>query len=364
LLRDGKVLAAGGFGNRSILSSAELFDPVAGAWTFTGSMHDVRFQTAAALLPNGKVLVAGGSTNVSSVVPIRTAELYDPATGTWTYTGSMSQERWEFTLTLLTNGNVMAAGGSGTNGPVASVELYDPATGVWTPTGPLQTPRASQTATLLPNGKVLVAGGTGPDPIQSSTHPVDPVLASAELYDPITGTWTPTGSMGQPRQAHTATLLPNGKVLVAGGISFFGSTFPTSAELYDPATEKWSPTIPLVSGRQDHFTTLLPNGKVLVAGGFNSSDTGPSTELFDPATIVPTPFRLADFSKQASGAVQFNFRNTPGLNFSVLSATNFAIPASNWANLGSAAEISPGHYHFTDASAIGVPQQFYQARSQ
>jgi hypothetical protein len=359
LLPNGKVLAAGGSGNGSFLSSAELFDPSAGVWTFTGSMHDVRFQAAAVLLPNGKVLVAGGATNVSNFAPTRSAELFDPATGTWTPTGSMSQERWELTLTILTNGNVMAVAGSGTNGPVASVELYNPATGIWTPTGSLQAPRASHTATLLPNGKVLVAGGTGPTPLQT-TPPVDPVLASSELYDPTTGTWTPTGSMGQPRQVHTATLLTNGKVLVAGGVSFFGGLFPTSAEMYDPSTGKWLPTLPLVSGRTDHIATLLPNGKVLVAGGFNTSDTGPSTELFDPASAVATPALLA-LSTQ-SAAISFTFRNTPGLSFTVLAATDLNLPLNNWTSAGTAVETSPGHYFFTDTSAIS-PQRFYRTRS-
>src|SRR5258705_481407 len=240
VLRNGKVLAAGGFGNGSFLSSAELFDPSTGAWSFTGSMRDQRWVAAAVLLPDGKVLVAGGAANISPLAPVRTAELYDQATGTWPPTGSMSHERRAFTLTLLPSGKVMAAGGSDTNGPLASVQLYDPATGVWTPTGSLQTPRGSHTTTLLPNGTVLVAGGFGVTPIQS-TPPVDPVLASAEICDPATGEWTPAGSMGQPRQVHTATLLASGKVLVAGGVSFFGGLFPTSAEIYDPSMGKWLP---------------------------------------------------------------------------------------------------------------------------
>ena len=253
----------------------------------------------------------------------------------------------------------MAAGGFDTNGPLASVEIYDPTNGVWTPTSSLQTPRGSHTATLLPNGKVLVAGGGGlaPDP----GSPI-PVLASAEIFDPATGVWTPTGSMGQPRQVHTATLLTNGKVLVAGGVSFFGGVFPTSAELYDPVAGKWSPTFPLVSGRQDHIAALLPDGKVLVAGGFNNADTGPTAELFDPARVVPAPFLLTLLAKSPTGGIQFEFRNTPGLNFTVLSTTDLADSVGNWTSPGIAAEISPGHYQFTDA-APGSPQRFYRVRS-
>jgi hypothetical protein len=274
----------------------------------------------------------------------------------------MNQERHSFTLTLLPNGKVLAAGGSGTNGAVASSDLYDPGTGVWTPTGLLQTPRASHTATLLPNGKVLVAGGADLVLDQTGANPVDSVLASAELFDPATWQWTLTGSMAQPRQTHTATLMPNGKVLVAGGVSYFGGVFPTSAELYDPATGKWSPTLPLVSGHRDHIAALLPGGKVLLAGGFNTSDTGPTTELFDPASAVAAPFLLSQPTKLKTGAVQFTFRNPPGLSFSVLSTSNLAVPMTNWTVLGTAVETLPGRYQFTDATA-NSSQRFYRVRS-
>jgi hypothetical protein len=214
---------------------------------------------------------------------------------------------------------------------------------------------------LLPNGKVLVAGGADLILDQTGADPVDPALATAEIYDPATGIWTPTGSMNQPRQVHTATLLPGGKVLVAGGVSYFGGVFPTSAELYDPATGKWLPTLPLVSGHRDHIAALLPGGKVLLAGGFNTSDTGPTTELYDPASATATP-TLLSLSKLAVGTIQFTFRNTPGLNFSVLTTTNLAVPVNEWTSAGAAAETSPGHYQFTDATPDS-PQRFYGVRS-
>jgi hypothetical protein len=128
------------------------------------------------------------------------------------------------------------------------------------------------------------------------------------------------------------------------------------------ATGKWLPTLPLVSGRRDHFAALLPNGKVLVVGGFNNTDTGPTTELFDPTSIVATPFLLMQSSKSQSGAFQFTFRNTPGLNFVAVSSTNAAVQLDNWTSLGSATEVSPGHYQFTDATPEGQ-QQFYVVRS-
>jgi N-acetylneuraminic acid mutarotase len=319
-------------------------------------MHDPRWLAAACLLPNGKALVAGGAID-GSIIGMRRAELFDPVAGNWTNTTSMTNERCGFTLTLLQNGQVLAAGGFGTNGPVLTAELYSPATENWTPTGPMSVPRGFHTATLLPDGKVLVAGGD-----ETSVGNSDPTLGSAEIYDPATGSWSATNPMGQPRQGHTATLLANGKVLVAGGTGFFASVFPTSAEIFDPTTGKWSPTFPLVSGRQDHFATLLPNGKVLIAGGFNTSDTGPSTELFNPASAVAAPLLLSQPTRPPTGGVQFAFRNTPGLNFTVLSTTNLALGVSNWTSIGVAAELSPGHYQFVDAT-VDIPQRFYGVRS-
>src|SRR5438093_8655597 len=133
--------------------------------------------------------------------------------------------------------------------------LIDPS---WVPTGNLVTARTRHTATLLPNGKVLVAGGNN-----------GPALSSAELYDPASGTWTATGSLGTARERPTATLLPNGKVLVAGRAADDTNDF-KSAELYDPATGTWTATGSMATGRAYHTATLLANGKVLVAGGSNN----------------------------------------------------------------------------------------------
>jgi N-acetylneuraminic acid mutarotase len=141
----------------------------------------------------------------------------------------------------------------------------------WTVTGDLGTARSYHTATLLTNGKVLVAGGADNSG----------VLSSAELYDPATGTWTATGSLGTVRDSHTATLLTNGKVLVVGGVNNSGSL--SSAELYDPASGTWTATGSMGSVRFFHTATLLPNGKVLVAGGLNITSLS-SAELYDPAT--------------------------------------------------------------------------------
>src|SRR5438477_350710 len=159
-----------------------------GTWTPTGSLATARYGHTATLLPNGKVLVAGGGDSFGQEVA--SAELYDPATGLWTATGSMATARFQHTATLLPNGQVLVAGGFNDNiGPLASAELYDPATGLWTATGSMATARFSPTATLLPNGQVLVAGGGN----------YSGVVASAELYDPVSGLWTVTGSMATAR---------------------------------------------------------------------------------------------------------------------------------------------------------------------
>ncbi len=175
-------------------------------------MKTARYGHTATLLANGKVLVAGGGNDTNSY--LTSAELFDPATGTWTPTGSLGTARYGHTATLLANGQVLVVEGAYLSDFAGSAELYDPATGVWSPTASLTNAPEGYTATLLANGKVLVAGGSYYDINVNSI-----VSTSAELYDPATGVWTTTGSLGAPRDdGHTATLLANGKVLVAGGL--------------------------------------------------------------------------------------------------------------------------------------------------
>jgi N-acetylneuraminic acid mutarotase len=278
LLPNGKVLVAGGFNSTSgYLSSAELYDPASGTWSATGSLIIPRYRHTATLLSNGKVLVAGGY-NGGSTIYLTSAELYDPASGTWTATGSLGEGRYQHTATLLPNGKVLVAGGhgftccTGSSGVLATTELYDPASGTWTSSGNLATDRAEHTATLLANGKVLVAGGNNP----KTGYP-----ANAELYDPTSGMWTPAGSLSTSRNFHTATLLTNGKVLVVGGFyspCCVGGGALASAELFDPANNTWTTTGTLATARSDHTATLLPNGRVFVAGGAPAS-----AEVYDTA---------------------------------------------------------------------------------
>lgn len=282
-LPDGKVLIAGGNTTESASASAERYDPVAGTFTATGSLLQGRSEHTATLLPNGKVLIVGGWAMFPGALwTTGSAELYDPATGTFTATGSMAATRRGHTATLLPNGQVLVAGGTSGPTPLATAELYDPEAGVFTGTGgTMGTARAQHTATLLPNGKVLIAGGY-------------PMTAGAELYDPADrrgGSFTPTGSMNTPRQLHTATLLPNGKVLVAGTYPRYGTSEPLTArvELYDPAAGTFTAAGNMTMARSGPTATLLPGGKVLIAGGDGYNDFGmivpvASAELYDPLT--------------------------------------------------------------------------------
>ena len=236
-------------------SGSRLLAQSPGKFTATGNLTTERAWHTATLLTNGKVLVAGGLTNFI----LASAELYDPSTGTFTATGSMTTARWDHTATPLPDGKVLIAGGfkldstvgNSAFGVLASAELYDPSTGIFTAIGMMTKPRAWHTATLLANGTVLIAGGQY-DGFNAGS--------SAELYDPVTGRFMPTGNMTVARGGHIATLLPNGKVLIVPAAD--GSSL--SAEIYDPETGVFSAT-----DWKDDFeiassVNQLPNGKVLV----------------------------------------------------------------------------------------------------
>lgn len=275
LLPNNKVLVAGG-GNAAagFLRSAELYDPATGAWTATGSLVSGRSGHTATLLPNGKVLVAGGSRNGFT---LGSAELYDPVLGTWAATGSLAIARGFHTATLLPSGKVLVAGGAATSF-LSSTELYDPVTGTWTATGSLATGRVDHSETLLSEGKVLIAGGYGDGFI---------ALRSAEIYDPSSGSWTATGSLSTDRGTHTATLLSNGKVLVAGGFDPNGGVR-SSVEAYNQATETWEAAGSLAFGRVAHSASILSSGKVLIVGGYGIGGDLTSAELYDPASGTMT----------------------------------------------------------------------------
>ena len=331
-LRDGRVLVLGGYTNVGDQSpdqvNAQLYDPETGTFAETGRMDRVRRGPTAVVMPDGRVLVFGGEGAAAL------AEVYDPERGTFTATGSLRTGRLGARAVALADGRVLVAGGDAEDvdawRPTAAAEIYDPATGTFTPTGSMKTRRDYHSLTRLADGRVLVAGGTNDDGD----------LASAEIFDPATGTFAPTGSLSTERAGHSATLLADGRVLAAGGSNRYGA--PRTAELYDSASgrferagaaagghdfavaqpdgrvlvlggtppEIWAPVAPVeapkpghvpgpgfsvaeppVADRQGHTATLLADGRVLVAGGMTQdlSDGNPpdvlrSAEVFDPAS--------------------------------------------------------------------------------
>ena len=314
ILHDGRVLIVGWF-----TSVAELYDPVSGTFSNTGSELMVHGQgSTATLLGDGRVLVVGGTEFPGSRA---TAEIYNPTTGTFSLTGSLNVPRIAHTATLLLNGKVLIAAGQVqlAAGPqtIASAELYDPTTGTFSLTGSLKTDRSVAMAILLPNGRVLVAGGTKTTtpgygvPLNSAElyNPVTGVFSSignmteyrsgalgvvldsgkvlitgdlstsADLFNPATGTFVATGTMHNPHGGGTITLLPDGEVLVAGGSTGIGPLTTNSAELYNPVTGSFSQTGNMISARQEQTATLLSNCKVLVTGGYDGGELA-SAELF------------------------------------------------------------------------------------
>jgi len=236
----------------------------AGSWTATQSMSVARSNLTATRLSNGRILVVGGAGESAT-------ELYDPSTGTWIPGGTLNEPRWLHAAVRLADGRVLVAGGAEYT---ATAELYDPATNRWTPTGSMSVDRHDFTATVLRDGRVLGVGGYSLSSVGRSTE-------LSELYDPATGRWSSTGGLRTPRRNHTATLLPDGSVLVAGGFNADG--WLRSAELYDPARGRWSRVAPMTTARERASALLLGNGRVLVAGGGNPSALQ-SAELYDPAS--------------------------------------------------------------------------------
>jgi hypothetical protein len=334
LLPNGKVLIVGGtdrVGNGgSIYASAELYDPGTGKFTATGSMTIGRTNHTATLLKNGDVLIAGGWScsgyHCLSAVELASAELYDPKTGKFHRTGSMFAARTRATAALLADGRVlMAAGAKSTE----TAELYDPGSGQFVRTGRADYFSGNDArATLLPDGQVLLTGSGGyirgadlyapatgkftripftetPGSSAPPTYngqaylPAAPDTATLledgrvllfergilETYDPATGVFAPAGLLSEPGKwgGPTATLMPDGKVLFTGGWTVLpqnGSTTVASAALYDPVTgPQLLASMPAL--RSNHTATLLPDGSVLVAGGASVDQIAlASAELF------------------------------------------------------------------------------------
>jgi hypothetical protein len=268
LLADGRVLIAGGNG----LASAELYDPVAGTFAATGSMMTERNLHEAALLRDGRVLVAGGfRSNGSDVL---SAELYDPTTGTFSATGDLHRAWIQASATLLADGTVLIG-----------AEVYAPYTGLFTDTGHPSHDYA-YTATLLLGGTAFIAGGGDSDPAIC--------LSATEQYQPSTATFAAARTMTLCRYSHTATLLPSGTVVLAGGASYDAGPFQAnlaSVEIYDFRSGTFGWIGDMLAGRQGHTATLLGDGRILIAGGVGAPgySTLATAEIYSPPTLIPAP---------------------------------------------------------------------------
>jgi hypothetical protein len=268
LLPDGRVLIAGGMRrNHEFYRSAELYDPTTGKFQPTGEMSMARVGQVAILLRSGRVLIAGGWVGPECT---NSAELYDPRIGKFTTIGKMTTRRGQPSATLLSDGDVLIAGGADHDAPggIASAEVFHTATLAFEPVGPMHYARISHTATLLDDGRVLVVGGRG-----------EGVTASAELYDTRTMQFSETSKMLTARYKHTAGLLSDGRVLIAGGSDdrdWKGTM--NSAEIYDPLTGKFVSALPMNDRRfkLPGEAVRLASGRLLIAGGSKQ------VEIYDP----------------------------------------------------------------------------------
>jgi len=271
-LADGRVVVTGGdwggdgnFPNER-QGTTEIYDPAADRWSPVGTMHRTRYRHTTSNLPDGRLLVAGGSTQVEVTA---SSEIFDPASDSWTDAPSMNTARYGHSASVLTDGRVLVAGGFGADGvAVGSTELYNPASRTWTPAGDLNQPRERHAAVVLADGRVLVAGGGGPGP-----------LSSAELYDPATGSWSTVAPMALERGTPAMARIAGGRVLVVGG----RDAPDQSAELFDLQAGTWSAAAPLSQGRFKPSMTTLRDGRVLVAGG-TPYGVPSQIEIYTPAS--------------------------------------------------------------------------------
>ncbi|MFI8962635.1 kelch repeat-containing protein [Streptomyces sp. NPDC053493] len=276
-LADGRVLVAGGAdGALTAQDGTALFDPADGTWTPGRPMSTARRMHSTTPLADGRVLVVGGygGPNAFPVRPLATAEVYDPVSGDWSPAGELREPRCGHSATPLPDGRVLVAGGTGTRSAgsertLTSAELFDPALPGWTTAGEMTDARSFHPAVPLPDGRVLVAGGW----VETRTDwRGGTALAYSECYDPATDGWTPTDSLSAPRSGHQLTVLADGSVLATGGGEepAPGRLDPYSratTQRWDPAAGRWNQEPDMPCGRGRHRALLLPTGEVLVMGG-------------------------------------------------------------------------------------------------
>ena len=280
VLGDHRVLVTGGRFRGLSLSSAEIYDPATGVWSPAADMHVPRDDHSATLLADGRVLVTGGVSGGDGGSPAeKTVEIYDPARDTWTVADHMFLARFNHAATLLQDGRVLVTGGFniGAN-HVASkdAELYDPVADRWSQIANMKTPRATHVAILLADGRVLVAGGwTQPPNVITLTD-------SAESYDPTTSTWSAAPGLPERRGSllNQVVVLSNGDVLATGGRLDSGTT--NTAVRYDALSETWGAAASMLQPRSGATAVLLADGRVLIAGGGNAAGILTSAEIYWP----------------------------------------------------------------------------------
>lgn len=288
LLKDGRVLIVSGGTSRLV----EIFDPATNQFVLAGLTLLLHAGPTATLMPDGRVLIAGGWAAIGPTDPLRVegkpvtvaAELFDPISGKSQPTGNLNAARYRHAAVTLPDGRVVLLGGYGIGVPaVSSVEIYDPSTGTFTPKGHLVESRANMTAHLLPDGRILVVGGMYLDANGDPTG----ARQSVEIYDPATGNSMITGSLPDARFWHTAAPLADGRILVAGGVDIDSAghiSGPVTAVTIDSTTGKVSLTAPLTIARNQPAAVSLPDGRVLIIGGRNQGNSLNTVEAYLPAT--------------------------------------------------------------------------------
>lgn len=272
-LPSGRILACGGrsFGVPS-QASAEIYDPPSRTWMPAGTMSTARAGHTTVKLLDGRVLVAGGFDLTQSPGSLSGTEIFDESTSTWMISGSMNRTRYDAAAVVLLDGRVLVCGGISTDGFTNTAEVFDPALGTWRYVSSMHAARELHAACLLSDGRVLVAGG------DSSTD----ILDSAEIYDPQTDTWRSAGSMGKRRTALSLTRLESGNVLATGGVPL--ATPVAASDIYHPQSDTWTSDATPNTERSGHVAALLTDGDVLVAGGSSYYGFGvASAEVYSPA---------------------------------------------------------------------------------
>jgi hypothetical protein len=304
-LKDGRVLVAGGYyddgGGDHNLASAEIFNPATNSFSSAGigPMGTPRRGAVAAPLPDGRVLVAGGSYNDGVDHELASAEVFNPATNAFTPVGDMGIARVRAAASPLPDGRVLVAGGNDGATRLSSAEVFNPATNAFTPVGDMETDRARAAAAPLPDGRVLIAGGTNGAP-----------LSSAAVFDPNTSSFSSAGlgAMSTARQAPAAAPLSDGRVLVSGGVFEEGvGGYQASAEVFNPATNSFSSAGigAMSTARTGAIAAPLPDGRVLLAGGYDGSTRFSSAEIFAATNAFSFAVKKRKLlvSVQASGKV-------------------------------------------------------------